>query len=50
MSGGPVFVERPLHFELVGIIKEFSQDFDLLYATNVDLINKDGLIKRPEST
>ena len=48
MSGGPVFVERPLHFELVGIIKEFSQDYDLLYATRADLIRPDGSIERPK--
>src|SRR5208282_1937150 len=31
MSGGPAFIQRGLHFDLVGIIREFSPSFDILF-------------------
>jgi hypothetical protein len=49
MSGGPVFVQRgsPInYFELVGIIKEFSPEYDLLYIRSIKFINNDGKISQ----
>jgi hypothetical protein len=48
MSGGPVFVQRPLHAEWVGIIHEFSPSYDLLYFRPATLIERGGRIHRLE--
>lgn len=44
LSGGPVFIYRELYWELIGIIYEFSQEFDLMYIRPMSLINKNGKI------
>ena len=44
LSGAPVFVLRGLHFELVGIIYEFSEAFDLMYVRPSKFIRMDGTI------
>lgn len=38
LSGGPAFVFRELHWDFVGIIFEFSTDFELLYLRYSSLI------------
>lgn len=38
MSGGPVFANGPLAFPLVGLISEFSQDFELLYVKSFESV------------
>ena len=35
LSGGPVFIHRELFWELVGIIYEFSPEFDLMYVRSL---------------
>jgi hypothetical protein len=45
LSGGPVFIHRSLHFELVGIIQEFSKSFDLTRVRKSKFIGEDGCIK-----
>jgi hypothetical protein len=42
LSGGPVFIHRNLIFEFVGIIYEFSSEFDLMYARPAQLMREDG--------
>lgn len=44
LSGGPVFIHRELHWELVGIIYEFSSEFDLMRIRPARLIGDDGTI------
>ncbi len=38
LSGGPVFIYRELYWELVGIIYEFSSEFDLMYVRPIRLL------------
>jgi len=45
LSNGPVFINRGLYWELIGIIYEFSKEFDLMYIRPANLINHDGKIK-----
>ena len=47
LSGSPVFTERKSaggihYFELVGVVCEFSESFDLMYAGNLNCIKNDG--------
>lgn len=48
ISGGPVFFIRKnneiISHEFVGIISQFSPDFDLLYIRKAKFVNKDGSI------
>ena len=44
MSGGPAFIYRDLHAEWVGIVYQFSSDFDLMYIRPSHLLGTDGLI------
>jgi hypothetical protein len=48
LSGGPVFLIRDnngiTYYEFVGIIYQFSTDYDLLYIRKAKFINKDGSI------
>ena len=46
LSGGPVFAQRGLAFDLVGFIKEFSSGFHVLYATPCEFISQDGSISK----
>ena len=46
LSGGPVFIMRKLYWEFVGIIYQFSTDYDLLYIRKAKFINKDGSISQ----
>ncbi len=47
LSGGPVFILRGLRFELVGVIYEFSSEFDLMYVRPTQLIREDGTFCPP---
>jgi len=44
LSGGPVFILRSIYWELVGIIYEFSEKFDLMYVRPTNLIRENGTI------
>jgi hypothetical protein len=50
ISGGPVFLMREnngiMSYEFVGIIYQFSTDYDLLYIRKAKFINKDGSISQ----
>lgn len=46
MSGAPVMVLRKLHFELAGIVSQFSGEFDLLYVAPASRLRRDGTIIR----
>lgn len=46
LSGGPAFIQRGLGFDFVGVICEFSKDYELLYFRHSGLIGIDGQIKQ----
>jgi hypothetical protein len=45
LSGGPVFAERHLHRALVGIVKNFREDCDIMLMSHTDWIQEDGSIR-----
>lgn len=44
LSGGPAFVQRGLRFDFVGVIYQFSSNYELLYLRHSRLIRADGQI------
>jgi hypothetical protein len=44
LSGGPAFIERRLHWELVGIIYEFSSTLDIMRLRPAHVVRADGSI------
>jgi hypothetical protein len=46
LSGGPAFVQRGLGFDFVGVIYEFSSNYELLYLRHSGLIGADGQIEQ----
>jgi len=42
LSGGPAFALRGLHYDFVGIVYEFSTDYELLYFRHAGIIGADG--------
>jgi len=44
LSGGPAFVQRGLGFDFVGVIYEFSSNYELIYLRHSELIGSDGQI------
>ena len=42
LSGGPVFIWRQLHAELVGFIQQYQDQFDLLYIRKASVMLADG--------
>ncbi len=42
MSGGPAFIYRDLYAEWVGIVYQFSSDFDLMYIRPSHLLGSDS--------
>jgi hypothetical protein len=50
LSGGPVFVWRRgviARAELIGFIKEYQENLDLLYVRRANCITVDGILVRP---
>jgi hypothetical protein len=45
LSGGPVFAERHLHRELVGIVSDFRPDWDIMLLQHAHWIQADGSIR-----
>jgi hypothetical protein len=46
VSGGPVMRLGPLRFELVAIVKELGEHYDILRAVQMSRLNEDGTIRR----
>lgn len=46
LSGGPVFINRHLHLEFVGIIYQYSRSYDLMRVRAAKLIRTDGSISK----
>jgi len=47
MSGGPAFIHRGLHWDFVGLIYEFSKEFDIMFFRPAALVCADGSIQEP---
>ena len=47
MSGGPAFIHRGLSWDFVGIISEYSEEYDAVFFTSIRMINTDGTIEIP---
>lgn len=45
MSGGPVFILRDLHWDLVGIVKEYHEAYDLMFFASLACVRPDGTIE-----
>jgi hypothetical protein len=45
LSGGPAFILRELHWELAGIMFEFSSTFDIMFLRPAHTIQEDGSIR-----
>jgi len=45
LSGGPAFALRGLHYDFVGMVYEFSEDYELLYFRHANILGQDG--RRP---
>lgn len=44
MSGGPAFIHRNLYFEFVGIVSDYSENYDSIFFASSQTINKNGTI------
>ncbi len=42
MSGGPAFIHRGLYWDFVGIVYEFSTNFDIMFLRSARIIQTDG--------
>lgn len=47
MSGGPALVDRGLHWELVGIIYNYHENYDTMIFSSLRSLNIDGTIQPP---
>ena len=47
MSGGPAFIKRALHWDLVGFIYEFNATFDIMFLRHSNVLNPDGSLAAP---
>lgn len=45
MSGGPAFVLRDLHWELVGIVKEYHEAYDAMFFASLASVRANGTIE-----
>ena len=47
LNGGPAFIHPGLHWDFVGVMYEFSPEYDIMFFRPGHLISPDGLIQRP---
>lgn len=47
MSGGPVLIKRKIAFELIGIVRAYSEDYDTVFLSSIRSIRGDGTIEPP---
>ena len=47
LSSGPAFIHRGLYWDFVGVVYEFSQEFDIMFFRPGNLIDAHGLIHGP---
>ena len=46
MSGGPAFIKRDLHFEFVGIITDYQDNYDAVFFASAQTITENGQITK----
>lgn len=46
MSGGPVFILRDFYWDLVGIVKEYHEAYDLMFFATLACVGPDGIIEK----
>lgn len=47
MSGGPAFILRGMHWDLVGIVKEYHEVYDAMFFASLRWVQSDGSILYP---
>ncbi|MBI5016839.1 MAG: trypsin-like peptidase domain-containing protein [Deltaproteobacteria bacterium] len=47
VSGGPAFVKRRLHWDIVGIVKEYSENYDAMFFASLSSFHSDGTLEQP---
>jgi hypothetical protein len=47
MSGGPVFIKRKLHWDLVGIVSQYHENYDTVLFASLRPLRQDGTIEPP---
>ncbi len=47
MSGGPAFIKRELHWDFVGIVSDYHENYDAVIFASVRTVRSDGTIDRP---
>ena len=47
MSGGPAFIHRELYWDLVGIVSEYSEAYDVVRFASTRALRADGTIEPP---
>lgn len=47
MSGGPAFVSRGLYWDFVGIVSEYSANYDAVFFSSARTLRADGTIEHP---
>ena len=47
MSGGPAFIKRVLHWDLVGIISQYHESYDTMFCTLLWPVRPNGRIEPP---
>lgn len=46
MSGGPAFIKRELHFEFVGILTDYEENYDTVFFAPAQTIKENGQITK----
>lgn len=47
MSGGPAFVDRGMYWDFVGVVAEYSANFDAVFFSSARALRADGTIEHP---
>lgn len=47
MSGGPAFILRGLRWDLIGIVKEYHENYDAVFFASLQWVSEDGHISPP---
>jgi hypothetical protein len=47
MSGGPAFIKRKIHWDLVGVVSEYHENYDAVVFASLKSIRRDGTIELP---
>ena len=45
MSGGPVFINRGLYWDLVGLVSQYHEEYDAMFFSKLNAVHSDGTIE-----